>query len=79
MMNDESHKSPLGCITEGRNDTHLEFLVSLQNLRAQREVMHRALVIVINDITFPILALVRGLCASLTLSFTRGWGARRLC
>lgn len=41
--------------------------------------MHRVLVIVVNDAAFPILALVRGLCPSLALSFARGRGAWRLC
>jgi hypothetical protein len=41
--------------------------------------MHRALVIVINGVAFPVLGLVRGLCPSLALSFARGRGAWRLC
>jgi hypothetical protein len=60
-------------------NTHFECLVALQNLRAQREVMHRALVIVVNDVTFPVLApLSSSLCPRLALSLVRGWRARRL-
>jgi hypothetical protein len=60
--------------------THFEFLVPLQNLRAQREVVHRVLVIVVNDATFPVLGPVRSsFCPRLALALIRGWRARRLC
>lgn len=77
MMKEESHE--IAAQRTEKKYTYFELLVSLQNLSAQCKVMHRALVIVVNDITFPILSLVRGLCPSLALSFTRGWGAWRLC
>jgi len=58
--------------------THFEFLVPLQDLRAQRKVVHRALVIVVNDVAFPVLGPVRsGLCPRLALTLIRGRRARR--
>jgi hypothetical protein len=69
---------PLPCTT---GHTHLEFLVSPQDLRAQREVMHRALLIVVYDVRFAILilALVGCLCPRLSLSLSRRLRAWRLC
>ena len=59
-------------------NTHFELFVTPQNLRAQREVMHRALMVIVNEVTvFPILALVSRLC--LALPFARRRRARRLC
>ena len=61
-------------------NTHFEFLVPLQNLRAQCDVVHRPLVIVVNDIAaFPVLALVGRLGPRLALSLVRGLRAWRLC
>ena len=67
---------------EGRDDmvyTHFEFLVPLQNLRAQRGVVHRALMVVVNDAAFPVLGPVRsGLCPRLALTLIQSRRARRL-
>lgn len=62
-------------------DTHFEFLVPLQNLRAQCDVVHRPLVIVVNDIAAfpPILALVSRLGPRLALALVHGLQAWRLC
>ena len=58
--------------------THFEFLVPLQDLRAQRKVVHRALVIVVNDAAFPVLGPVRNsLCPRLALTLIRSRRARR--
>src|SRR6267142_240551 len=61
--------------------THLEFLVPPQDLRAQREVVHRPFVIVVDDIPFPVpvLALVGRFRPRLALSLGRGLRAWRLC
>jgi hypothetical protein len=60
--------------------TYFEFLVPLQNLRAQGDVVHRSLVIVVNDVAaFLVLALVRRLGPRLALSLDRGLRAWRLC
>jgi hypothetical protein len=58
-----------------KNRAYLKFLVPLQNLRAQRKVAHRALVIVVNDAAFP----DRCLCPRLALSLVRDRRAWRLC
>ena len=62
-------------------NTHFEFLVPLQNLRAQCDVVHRPLVIVVNDIAAfpPILALVSRLGPRLALALVHGLQAWRLC
>lgn len=60
--------------------THFEFLVPPQDLRAQRDIMYRTFIIVVNDVAFLILALVSRLCHRLALSLVRGGlRAYRLC
>jgi len=52
--------------------THFEFLVPPQDLRAQRDIMYRTFIIVVNDVAFLILALVSRLRHRLALSLVRG-------
>jgi hypothetical protein len=59
-------------VVKGPGHTHSEFLVPPQDLRAQRDIMHRTFVIVINDVAFLILALVSRLCHRLALTLVRG-------
>jgi hypothetical protein len=62
----------------GGSKTHLEFLVSLQDLRAQREVMYGAIVVVVND--GGVLDALAFAAFILILSFVCwGWRSWRLC
>lgn len=50
--------SPVHARTQGDAITYFELFVPPQDLRAQREVVHRAVVIVVNDTAIPVLPLV---------------------
>jgi hypothetical protein len=61
-------------------DTHFEFLVPPQDLRAQRDIVNRTFVILVHDVVsfaIPVLPLVGRFCPRLALSFRRRRRRRR--
>ena len=56
-----SDRESVLCV-QGSVIAYFELLVTPQDLRAQRKVVHRAVVIVVNGTAFPVLPLVGRLC-----------------